>query len=437
MQQEVKMLELSPGQIEAKQKVLAWLAIANSEPITPTKPLSGSFDLDADLGAPVPQPKGVFKLHGYAGTGKTTIIRAILAEQPDLVVCFAAYTGKAALVMQRQGLEATTIHSLIYKVIPPNKPRCEELFKLIRETADAGEKKRLQQELEVEQKIRFELKDTEESDLAKADLLVLDECSMVNDDMLADLQTFGVPILALGDPGQLPPIDGSGALVRGKPDAFLTEIHRQAQDNPIIDFATRARNGIPLPTGKKGSSLRCFQYQLDRKIMLAVDQILTGKNVTRQDINRRVRAMRGFSGVYPQVGEKVICLRNDRNKMIFNGQIGEVVEVGELLHASIELKVKMEGAPGTNPEPIDVRALRAHFDSYNDKEALKNVKRWEFADSQEFDFGYAITVHKAQGSQWDNVLVWDDGFLNWKAAERKQWLYTAITRAAQSIIIAS
>lgn len=408
---EGSVIALSPGQVEAKTKVQSWLQLEDHSP--------------------------VFKLHGYAGTGKTTIIRAILAEQSGLVVRFAAYTGKAALVMQRNGLPATTIHSLIYKVIPPNKPRCEELFKLIRETSDAGEKKRLQQELEVEQKVRFELKEPEESDLRDADLLVLDECSMVNDDMLADLQTFGVPILALGDPGQLPPIDGSGALVRGKPDAFLTEIHRQAQDNPIIDFATRARNGIPLPTGKRGSSMRCFQYQLDRKIMLAVDQILTGKNVTRQDINRRVRAMLGFSGVYPQVGEKVICLRNDKTKMIFNGQIGEVTAVGELLHSNIELTIKMEGMPGVETEPVKVRALRAHFDNYNDKEALKNVKRWEFADSQEFDFGYAITVHKAQGSQWDNVLVWDDGFLNWKATERKQWLYTAITRAAQSIIIAS
>lgn len=430
-------LNLSPGQIEAKRKVIEWLGMAQQSELAPIEKASAPFDLDAPADKPRSEPEGIFKLWGYAGTGKTTIIRVLLEEFPDLVVKFAAYTGKAALVMQRNGLPATTIHSLIYKVIPPNKPRCEELFKLIRETSDAGEKKRLQQELEAEQKVRFELRDPEDSDLANADLLVLDECSMVNDDMLADLSTFGVPILALGDPGQLPPIDGSGALVRGKPNALLTEIHRQAQDNPIIDFATRARNGIPLPTGKQGTSMRCFQYQLDRKIMTAVDQILTGKNVTRQDINRRVRAMRGFSGVYPQVGEKVICLRNDKTKMIFNGQMGEVIEVGELLHSNIELTIKMESAPGTNPEPVKVRALRAHFDSYNDKDALKNVKRWEFADSNEFDFGYAITVHKAQGSQWDTVLVWDDGFLGWKPTERKQWLYTAITRAAQSIIIAS
>lgn len=415
-------LSLSSGQVEAKEKVKEWLGKADA--------VLGFGDDDEKAALPV------FKLHGYAGTGKTTVIRALLAEWSGTAK-FAAYTGKAALVMQRQGLPATTIHSLIYKVVPPNKSKCEELFKKIREVGDAGEKKRLQQELEVEQKVRFDLKTPEESDLGQADLLVLDECSMVNDDMLRDLRTFGVPILALGDPGQLPPIDGSGALVRGVPDAFLTEIHRQAQDNPIIDFATRARSGIPIPAGKKGGSMKCFRYQLDPKIFLAVDQILTGKNVTRQDVNRRVRSMRGFSGTYPQVGEKLICLRNDKVKMIFNGQMGVVTEVGELLTSSIELTIAMEGMPGSEIPPIKVRALRAHFDSYDDKEAIKNVKRWEYADANEFEFGYAITVHKAQGSQWDNVLLWDDGFLGWKPIERKQWFYTGITRAAQNIIIAS
>lgn len=413
-------LVLSPGQIDAKEKVKVWLKEAAE---------LRSWEEDA-------QPK-LFKLQGYAGTGKTTIIRSLLEDQPSLSVKFAAYTGKAALVMQRNGLPAGTIHSLIYKVVPPNKQECEELFNLIKESADDGEIKRLRQELKEKQKVRFELKTPEECELSKCDLLVLDECSMVNDDMLKDLQTFGVPILALGDPGQLPPIDGAGALVKGQPDAFLTEIHRQAQDNPIIDFATRARSGIQIPLGAKGGSMRCLSYQLDKKIFLAVDQIITGKNVTRLDINRRVRSMRGFDKRYPVIGDKLICLKNDKVDMIFNGQMGVVTAVGEVLDAAVELTVAMESGPGEEPREVRVQALRAYFDAYFDKDALNNVRWWDRKANHEFDFGYAITCHKAQGSQWDNVLVWDDGMLVWKPEERKKWLYTAITRAAKNIIIAS
>lgn len=434
-------LALSPGQVEAKAKVKAWLQAALDHEFEPPAPKpEGAFGLDEivtgdDPDAPKVQP--LFKLQGYAGTGKTTIIRALLEDWSQLRVKFGAYTGKAALVMQRNGLPASTIHSMIYKVVPPNKQECEDLFKKIKETDDEGTAKRLRQELKEKQKVRFELKVPEECELSKCDLLVLDECSMVNDDMLADLRTFGVPILALGDPGQLPPIDGAGVLVKGKPDIFLTEIHRQAQDNPIIDFATRARSGVQIPLGAKGGSMRCLSYQLDKRVFLAVDQIITGKNLTRLDINRRVRRMKGFDSRYPVVGDKLICLKNDKIDMIFNGQMGVVTAVGELLDAYVELTVAMESGPGEEPREVKVRALRAYFDAYFDKTALDNVRWWDRKDNHEFDYGYAITCHKAQGSQWDNVLVWDDGMLVWKPAERSKWLYTAITRAAQNIIIAS
>lgn len=417
-----KQFALSPGQVEAKEKVATWLKVARAA-------REAEIRLDEE---PPLKWDPLFKLHGFAGTGKTTIIRALIEDQPTLRVKYAAFSGKAAMVMRRNGLPAGTIHSLIYKPIEPDKAKCNELFKRIRETADAGEKRRLQAELDTASKVTFDLRTEEESELRAADLLVLDECSMVNDEMLTDLKSFGVPILALGDPGQLPPIDGTGALVKGKPDVFLTEIHRQAADNPIIDFATRARNGVPIPYIQKGGSKKVQKYQILKEEILTSDQIITGKNVVRRDLNRRIRSLKGYSGRYPQLGEKLICLRNNKGLGIFNGMMGEVIEVGDLLGSAIELRVRME----TGLE-VKVTALRAHFDEYEEKDALKNVKRWEFKDNEEFDFGYAITVHKAQGSQWDNVILWDDGFLSWEPTERKKWLYTGITRAAQNIIIAA
>jgi exodeoxyribonuclease-5 len=129
-------------------------------------------------------------------------------------------------------------------------------------------------------------------------------------------------------------------------------------------------------------------------------------------------------------------LKNNAEKQLFNGLMCEVVAVRELLDVSIQLDLKLE----TDPEgkaPTPVLALRAHFDVYKDPESLKNIP-WYLKDGiDEFDFGYAITCHKAQGSQWDKVLIWDDKFLIWKKQERKQWLYTAITRAVDSVTIAS
>lgn len=384
--------------------------------------------------------KPIWRLFGFAGTGKTTTIRAIIAELGLAMgsdVLFAAFTGKAALVMQRNGLPARTIHSLIYVPKEPDKKLCAQLHKALKECEDPDEKKRIRKDLAEAGKVSFHLRTAEESALTDAQLLVLDECSMVNDDMLADLLKFKVPMLVLGDPGQLPPIDGTGALVRDAADYVLTEIHRQAADNPIIDFATRARNGIYIPKMQRRDSAHVDQASLKPFDVLNFDQVITGKNATRKTLNQRIRDLKGFTETYPMVGDKLICLRNDSETGLYNGSIVYVEHVGDLLDVSVELQVRAEQF-GPDPEPlIEVRALRAHFDSYYDKEALDNLKPWDRANALDFDFGYAITVHKSQGSQWDKVLLWDDKFFVWDKPNRKKWLYTGITRAVQSIVIAS
>lgn len=382
----------------------------------------------------------IFRLFGFAGTGKTTTIRALIAElglEMGSDVLFAAYTGKAALVMQRNGLPARTIHSLIYIPKDPDKKKCEELHKALKNCDDPDEKKRIRKDLQEASQVSFHLRQAEETDLTDARLLVLDECSMVNDDMMKDLMKFNVPMLVLGDPGQLPPVKGEGALIRDNADYTLTEIHRQAAGNPIIDFATKARNGLFIPKMKFGESEHLSKLNLSNEAVLGFDQILTGQNKTRFMLNQRIRDLLGFHETYPQIGDKLICLRNDNSKGLFNGLICTVEGVGDLLMAHIELQVRPEPVPGQEQPMIEVKALRAHFDAYHDKEALDNVKWWERAEGNEFDFGYAITVHKSQGSQWDRVLLWDDNFLVWEKPTRRKWLYTGITRAVQSITIAS
>lgn len=418
MSNQSMVFDLSKQQLAAKTAISKWFVDALDEPAFP-----------------------IFRLFGYAGTGKTTTIRSLISDldlEMGKDVLFGAYTGKAAMVMRKTGLPARTIHSLIYKPVEPNKEQCEKLHKALKAEEDADERKRIRKELYDASKVSFHLRNEDETELTNASLLVLDECSMVNDDMLQDLMTFNVPMLVLGDPGQLPPIDGEGALTREKPDAMLTEIHRQAAGNPIIDLATRARNGIYIPFMPFGKSGHVRKDQMKDEQVLAYEQILTGKNATRKMLNQNIRKLKGFDSPYPVIGEKLICLKNDMNVPgggLFNGMICEVVEIGELLESSIEIKIRRETDPIEFP-PVTVRALRAHFDTYYDKEALDNVKWWERADANEFDFGYAITVHKAQGSQWENVLVYDDKFLTWKRDDRKRWMYTGITRAIDSITIA-
>src|SRR3954467_4616279 len=192
----------------------------------------------------------IFRLFGYAGTGKTTLARHI-AEDVDGEVRFAAFTGKAALVMRNKGCDnASTIHSLIYRA----------------------------KESGVEQP-SFELWD--EAPASKAKLIVIDECSMVDAELGRDLKSFAVPLLVLGDPAQLPPIQGGGYFTDASPDAMLTQVHRQAQDNPIVRLSMEIREGRRLLPGTYGETQVVPRSALDPQRVLAADQVLVGRNATR------------------------------------------------------------------------------------------------------------------------------------------------------------
>src|SRR5256885_14411046 len=229
-----------------------------------------------------------FRLFGYAGTGKATLARHV-AQAVDGKVLFAAFTGKAALVMRSKGCErASTIHSLIYK------------------TRESGE--------EVPS---FDLWD--EAPASKAALIVIDECSMVDAELGRDLMSFGVPLLVLGDPAQLPPIQGGGFFTDTEPDAMLTEVHRQAQDDPIVRLSMQVRAGERLTPGEYGAISVVTRDAFDPQRALQTDQILVGRNNTRRAYNTRLRERRGFTDLLPLAGDKLVCLRNNRRKGLFNG----------------------------------------------------------------------------------------------------------------------
>src|SRR5580693_6574248 len=235
----------------------------------------------------------VFRLFGYAGTGKTTLARHI-ADGVDGGVKFAAFTGKAALVMRNKGCDgASTIHSLIYRA----------------------------RESGVEQP-SFELWD--DAPASKAKLIIIDECSMVDAEMGRDLMSFDCPLLVLGDPAQLPPIQGGGFFTGTEPDAMLTEVHRQAQDDPIVRMSMDIREGRELEIGRYGDSEIVSRAELDPDRVMGADQVLVGRNNTRRSYNMRVRQKQNIEDPLPVAGDKLVCLRNNRKKGLFNGGLWRV-----------------------------------------------------------------------------------------------------------------
>lgn len=349
----------------------------------------------------------VFRLFGYAGTGKTTLAKHF-AENVDGEVLFAAFTGKAAQVLRSRGASnARTIHSLIYR------PRGEE------EVADEETGKT---------SISPMFSINRQSPLAKAALIIIDECSMVDEQLGRDLMSFGTPILVLGDPGQLPPVTGGGFFTEQEPDFLLSEIHRQAKDNPIIQLAMDVREGREIMRGDYGSAQVISKADVTQSLVLDADQVLVGTNRTRRRYNQRLRELKGFSADYPQSGDKLVCLRNDPAKGLLNGSLWQVMSSSrETVKPGINLMIRPED-DDMDRGAAKIKLLKAAFEETETEIPWSTRKRYD-----EFDFGYALTVHKAQGSQWNNVVLFDESYAFRDSRER--WLYTAITRAAETLTI--
>lgn len=401
-------MEWSPQQHEALVAVQKWL------------------DMEPDA-----RPQ-IFRLFGYAGTGKTTLAIEI-SRMVDGDCRFASFTGKAALVMRKKGCHgASTLHSLIYK--PRRKNRGDE---------------------EADRDIpMWEL--NPDSALAEADLLIIDECSMVGEDLGKDVLSFRTPVLVLGDPAQLPPVGGAGFFTEATPNVMLTEIHRQAADNPIVRIATMIRLGERLKRGTHkgahpGQGVAIVSREdLKLSSQLAADQIICGKNDSRVTINKRIREQLRLEGKLPAgdhlpvVGDRIICLKNKRDRGLLNGGIWEVDDLRDRSFGA-----KKKGRPFVSYLAVSSLDTEAEafvnvphaFWFWNNRESdLVLPEKLNRSTYDEFDYAYAITCHKSQGSQWDKVVVFDESQVFGRSIETEdipaRWLYTAVTRAAEAVIIA-
>ena len=337
----------------------------------------------------------VFRLFGYAGVGKTTLARHVAAAAQG-EAAFAAFTGKAALAMRAKGcVGATTIHALIYR-------------------ASEGE----------DGEPTFTL--NHEGHASRAGLIVIDECSMVDAELGRDLLSFGKPILVLGDPAQLPPVKGGGFFTEAEPDVMLTEIHRQAKDDPIIRLSQIVRSGGEIAYGDYGESRVARKSEIDAAAVLAADQVLVGLNRTRRLYNRRMRELKGFEGELPAAGDKLVCLRNDRAKGLINGGLWRVEALAGMRKDFVRMTVRAEDEATGGAKKIAV--LKQFFEG-----AEADLAYPQRRESDEFDYGYALTVHKAQGSQWDSVMLFDESRAF--REHRARWLYTGLTRAARKLTV--
>lgn len=362
--------------------------------------------------------KQVFVLCGYAGTGKTFLIRHF-AERHNLKMGFAAYTGKAVEVLRSSGLEPCfTIHSLIYR--PINKCSDEVIERIAAEARKAKtieeRKKKLNMLAELTQNVSFTLRDPENIPLF--DLLVVDEYSMLSKEIFDDLRSLYRKILLVGDLGQLPPVDGER--LKLEPDANLTEIVRQAEGSPIIQLATKVRQGLPLGNVKAFPGV---DYLVNN-----FDQVLCGMNRTRLEFNMRARqALFGLNcPIDPQPGDRIIILKNHAEQNVFNGQQFTVHSVDtDEDWGLVRYKILTE----ERSEPLTI--LPQGFRQYVDKNAMKFILPRDQRKAVLADYAYAITVHKSQGSQWNSVALLDDMY--WKRKQDlvyySRWAYTAITRA--------
>jgi exodeoxyribonuclease V len=249
----------------------------------------------------------VFRLFGLAGTGKTSLAREVADMVPGKVA-FVAFAGKAAMALRAHGcLSATTIHSLIYNVVP-----------------------------DVAGKVHFILKEQ----APQCALIIVDECSTVDADVAKDLLSYQIPVLTLGDPFQLPSIDGIEFFMNAKPDATLTEVLRQDKNSPILELAARVRQNLNLKCGRYGDSEILPLSRLTTDHLFR--QILVGTNELRHRVNREMRNLLGFTQPTPEQGDTLVCMRSNKKRGFVNGSVWSVMTVNGEEEDRISLLIQSE-----------------------------------------------------------------------------------------------
>lgn len=472
----------------------------------------------------------VMTLGGFAGSGKSTLVSLVASTLPA-PIAFCAYTGKASSVLKRK-LHAAgmftvsvqkmnrdgspsieprpycgTIHSLIYRMCECREPKTVNLTKPCPEkgcntelswvdtdrvVCGKGHGFKMNAEkfeaLKPRTAFVYAEKDADgqctkcggkewirrESLDRSYSLIIIDEASMVDDMMLRDLKSYGVPILAVGDHGQLPPVGGTGSLMKA-PMLRLEKIHRQAEGNPIIALSKMIRETGRLPEDWRSledaegneavtfGKLRTVDSFLEERYANASPERLLAMglacytNRRRMGLNVAARRALGTARVgreLPKAGEHLVCLRNMKTRNggapIFNGMRGVLTT-----DANFKVNKKADGTviatsethlvgsvefPDDDIEAREYEMLAGQFNREKTfaqpEELAREVGIHSFAMAGAlFDFGFAMTVHKMQGSQFEDLVVCVErpgpvGEEDWR-----RWLYTAVTRASVRLTV--
>ena len=331
-------------------------------------------------------PKQIFVLHGLAGTGKTHLLCRIVNEQTNADLC--APTGKAASVLAiKASFEARTIHSLFYRLVEKGTDENGKRVLVFQKTFHPGS--------------------------LEGSLVLIDECSLVGTQIGSDLKSSGAKIIACGDHGQLQPIGEKQFFT--KADFTLKEIHRQALESAIIRQAHAARE-----TGRYKADGPDFRItnQITPDNLREADIVLCWTNKTRHAFNDIIRELKGFAKNYPQEGESVMCLKNAHDYGIYNGAIYTLTR--PFLPTDKNIYLEMDGD--------ELKVPNCYFAKNN--ETIDNYDNKKITSL--FCYGYACTVNKGQGSEWKNVVLIDEYS---RSDQRKEWLYTGISRASKKILI--
>lgn len=331
---------------------------------------------------------------GLAGTGKSTISKEIIStlQNRGLKVVVLCPTGKAANVLRTKGVNADTIHSAIYN------------YKGKFEDDDGNEL------------INWENKDKINDD---PDVLVIDEASMVSTKLATDLRELNKKIVWIGDYGQLPPVGGDPKIM-AIPDYVLEKNYRQG-NSEIVDFALTVRRGGYLHTSKEVTQLKRYPW---RKLIeqYQPDQAILGFNRSRVKFNQLYRKILGYKPNTPQIGDRIICVHNNRQLWVFNGMQFIIKDI--LAEDARTYKAVITSIDNNSDKTVSL--LKSGF----------NQERYETEGLDKThmvaDFGYGITCHKSQGSEWDKVLVFNQECRAW---DQRRWLYTAATRAKNELIV--
>lgn len=377
----------------------------------------------------------MFYLGGFAGTGKTYLLGHIINNLPAPPLCLAP-TGKAASVLQKKlrDVPVSTVHSALYRPVAPDLNQLAKLEeKLLNDPQNEAIKQAVREEKARIAALPVSFSSKDYVAIRPGDLVVIDEASMVTNRMLDDLEKTKAKVLFVGDPGQLPPVGDIGYFSSQRPDVMLTEVQRQALDNPIIQLSMMIRKGEPIPKQIENDHiLRRPRHGFELEKLIESDQILTGRNAIRRKLNRICRKLHGRNeSIWPVAGEKLICLKNlvYGGTWFINGVQCVAVSDATLDTASYDrtVTVEYEGRTVTNV-PFYHYPFEVHY--HKDAQDEPWAARTGLC---ELDYGYAITVHKSQGSEWASVILVDDEMNIDDRSFRKRWLYTAVTRAKERL----